>query len=162
MTPYNGRWLVLSDLTRVHVVAALVAATVFSPIFWLILDREPPWRRLRGWIEPTPAGGYIQPHWQTTPLKRICRGSVQIEIISSQLGSADLIWPVFQRSVGADKLGATEYIAAPWPLSETVPPGPTRYRVTTFWVCNWTQELWPIVQVGPEIQFITLPKESAR
>ena len=139
-----------------HLTGAFIALFIVGPILYLALDREPPWVRLRGEvIEEVHAGGTLQIKWYTTPLQRVCPGTLQVEIISGRL-----IWPVLQRPVGANKLGTTEYTPAPWPVFSDIPPGPAIYRVSSFWYCNWLQELtgWSIVQVGPEIPFIVLPE----
>jgi hypothetical protein len=141
-----------------HSVMAALALLVVGPPAWVASDREPPWVRLHGTIEPTHAGGKLIAHWHTTPLKRACPGTLQIEIISGRL-----IWPVLQRPVN-DQLvvGQTDYTPPAWPLSRDVPPGPAMYRVTSFWTCNWLQNYldWPVVQVGPELPFIVLPEEK--
>ena len=128
-----------------------------SPFAWWLSDREPPWVRLGGRIDPTVAGEQFVVHWRTTPFKRFCPGLVQVEIISG-----NIIWPVLRRNVSRDTyVGQTQYITDPWPLDSDVPPGMVTYRVSTFWYCNWLQEWinWPIIQVGPFIRFVALPKK---
>jgi len=130
-----------------------VVLTVF--IGWPIIDRRPPWVRLYGHIEPTHAGGEFSVQWHTTPLREGCPGQLQIEVQSGKV-----IWPVLRRQVSDTLvLGQTSYKTAPWPLALTVPPGKAIYRVTSFWYCNWFQEMfnWPIIQVGPDIEFEVLP-----
>lgn len=140
-----------------HLLSAFFAVCVCGPFLYWALDREPPWVRLSGTIEPAEAGGYFRVHWQTTPLKRACGGTLQIEIMSGRL-----IWPVLLRPVSEQlKIGQTEYTPEPWPVFSDIPPGEATYRVTSFWYCNWMQSFfdWPIVQVGPDIKFIVLKQE---
>ncbi len=128
---------------------------MLSPVAWALVDREPPWTRIEGSIDPTNAGSEFVVHWRTTPLERECSGTIQIEISSKQA-----VWPVLKRTVNPFlKLGQVDYMTPPWPLAVTVPPGIAIYRATSFWYCNWVQRLlnWPVVQVGPDIQFEVLP-----
>ena len=150
-----------------ELIAAAVAIFIVAPIAWLGFDNDAPWIRLSGTIEPTNAGGLIYVHWKTTPLHRRCHGSIQVEIISVN-DSSELIWPTLSRSSQTGqsrnvKLGQTSWDPPGWPLSRDVPPGPTIYRVTSFWYCNWVQEWFdsPITQIGPDIMFITLPEDRA-
>jgi hypothetical protein len=132
----------------------------------MAFDNTPPWIRLSGTIKPTHAGQGIEVHWITTPLTRRCQGTIQIEIISGDDSLSQLIWPVLSRPAQAGssyevKLGQSEWNPPAWPLSHDVPPGPTIYRATSFWYCNWVQEFLdiPITQVGPDIKFTTLPEK---
>lgn len=147
-----------------EIVAALFAIFVVSPLAYWTFDSTPPWTRISGRIDPTPAGGWILAHWKTTPLTRRCPGIIQIEIIVG-----DLIWPVFSRPAKTGlgeavniEFGQHEWNPPPWPLPRDIPPGPAIYRVTSFWYCNWLQELdgWGISQVGPDIPFTVLPSAS--
>lgn len=161
----TGTWLA-------HITAITFACTVGAIFYLLVLDREPPWTRLWGTIEPTHAGDLITPHWSTTPFARACPGTLQIEIISPGVSpdGAPYIWPVLSRPLVTDHpAGATEWVAPPWPLSKDAPPNTgylantdTIYRVTSFWYCNKLQKLVgvPIVQVGPDIHFKVLPAQE--
>jgi hypothetical protein len=138
-------WRTIFDIA---VLAAL------SPFAWMIADREPPWVRLYGTIAPTHAGGEFNVEWHTTPLVRECGGYLQVEILSGMV-----VWPVLRRQINPNlNVGQTTYKAPPWPLPLTVPPGKATYRVTSFWFCNSLQEYlgWPIIQVGPDIEFEVL------
>ena len=134
----------------------VIAVAVAIFVGWPAIDRSPPWTRLYGYIPPTAAGGEFSVHWHTTPLLGDgCPGQLQIEV-----QSGNVIWPVLRRSVSSSLVqGQTDYITPPWPLPLTVPPGKAIYRVTSFWYCNWFQEVmnWPIIQVGPDIEFEVLP-----
>lgn len=141
-----------------HLFAAIISVGVFGPLLYMAVDRDPPWVRLSGTIEPARAGGDIVVTWKTTPLLRTCPGTLQIELISGKL-----IWPVLLRPVSPTlRVGQTEYTPEPWPVFRDVPPGHTIYRVTSFWYCNKLQRFfdWPIVQVGPDISFVVLPEEK--
>lgn len=141
-----------------HVFAAIVSIGICGPFIYMAVDREPPWTRLSGTIEPVSAGGYLTVHWKTTPLVKVCPGTLQVEIISG-----NLIWPVLQRPVSSSlRLGQVDYTPEPWPVFRDVPPGETTYRVTSFWYCNWLQRFldWPVIQVGPDIKFLVLPEEK--
>jgi len=143
-----------------HLTGAFIAIVIIGPIIYEARDRERPWTRLQGEIDPTHVGQSFQVRWHATPLVRSCPGTIQIEIISGSL-----IWPVLQRPVNTRiRIGQVDYLTSPWPLYRDVPPGPATYRVTTFWYCNRLQELldWPIVQVGPEIKFLALPAEDEK
>lgn len=133
-----------------------VVLAAMSPIAWMVADRTPPWERLYGTIEPTHAGAAFAVHWHTTPLVRECGGYLQVEIQSGMV-----VWPVLRRSINPNlTVGMTDYVAPPWPLPLTVPVGKGAiYRVTSFWFCNTLQEYlgWPIIQVGPDIEFEVLP-----
>lgn len=134
----------------------VIILILLSPFAWWLADRDPPWVRLKGYIAPTPAGTEFVVDWTTTPLVRECKGQIQIEIISGYM-----IWPVLRRQINpALVVGMTHYVTPPWVLDSDVPPGKTTYRVTTFWYCNWLQEVLhiPVIQVGPEIEFETLPR----
>lgn len=148
-----------------HIISATIAICVFGPLLYLsTVAREPPWVRLRGEISPTHAGGQLAVKWHTTPLVRACPGTLQIEIISRDpVTGRPLIWPFLSRPVSNELvIGQTEYDTPPWPLFSDIPPGPATYRVTSFWFCNKFQKQfnWPIVQVGPDIQFTVLPEEK--
>ncbi len=134
----------------------IIILALLSPFAWMIADREPPWTRLSGHIDPTMPGDTFVVHWKTTPLKRWCPGLVQTEIISGSI-----IWPVLRRRVSSEMyVGQIDYDTQPWPLDADTLPGRAIYRVTTFWYCNWLQDRlnWPIIQVGPDIPFVVLPK----
>lgn len=128
-----------------------------SPFAWWLADREPPWIRIWGEIQPTRAGDLFSVHWHTTPLSRECPGTLQVEVMSGYV-----VWPVLRRQVNSElNIGQIDYIAPPWPLAISVPRGTAKYRVTSFWFCNWMQEWlnWPIIQVGPDVEFEVLPAE---
>lgn len=138
-----------------EIVLEMIAIIITAVVGWPIIDRRPPWERLYGEIAPTHAGAEFPVTWHTTPLREACPGQLQIEIQSGKV-----IWPVLRRQVSDTLvLGQTSYTTAPWPLAITVPPGKAIYRVTSFWYCNWFQELfnWPVIQVGPDIEFTVLP-----
>jgi len=142
-------------ILTLEIILEVIAVVLTIIIGWPIVDRRPPWVRLYGEIKPTHAGGEFSVTWRTTPLREQCPGQLQIEIQSGKI-----IWPVLRRQV-SDTLfiGQTSYVTPPWPLALTVPPGKATYRVTSFWYCNWFQELfnWPVIQVGPDIEFEVLP-----
>jgi hypothetical protein len=142
-------------ILHLEIAIELIAVVLTIFIGWPIIDRRPPWVRLYGEIAPTPAGGEFSVTWHTTPLREACPGQLQIEVQSGRV-----IWPVLRRQVSdALKLGQTTYTTPPWPLALTVPPGEAVYRVTSFWYCNWFQEMFnvPVIQVGPDIEFEVLP-----
>ena len=144
-----------------HLTGAVIAIGLAGPIFYEAIDRERPWTRVWGEIDPTPAGGTFAVRWHATPLARACPGTIQVEIIS-HTDAGDLIWPVLQRPVSSRwVLGQTYFETMPWILYRDVPPGKATYRVTTFWNCNLLQTLtgWSINQVGPDIEFDVLPEE---
>ena len=144
----------------------LLALVIVAPLSYLWLDNVPPQQRIAGYItsheDPSRQprlGEDFDIHWTTTRHVRDCPGIVQVEITQG-----NVIWPVMKRFVFNPSIGAKEFTPDPWPVPEWAHAGPATYRVTTFWDCNWFQNLipgWSIIQVGPDIHFEILPRKSA-
>ena len=152
-----------------NAVPLAIAAAVAAWLALMALDREPPWIRIAGTLDPpTVQRGYeVQAHFiavlpqpeQTQP--RHCPGRVQREIIDS----AKHLWPRLSGETVAvwrpipNGQGRGEFVTPRVLVPREADPGPAIYRVTTFFTCNWLQRVmhWPIVQQGPDIPFTIVP-----
>jgi hypothetical protein len=138
----------------------VVLAGAVSFVAYQAMDRELPWVRLSGTIAPVHAGDNLKVEWETTPLKRKCPGTLQVELFSGRQ-----MWPIkLTRPVGTTRqfLGQTSYMPPSWPVFSDVPPGTAVYRVTSYYYCTKIQEWldWPVYQVGPDIRFQVLPRSK--
>lgn len=145
-----------------EIVIAMFAMFVIGPIAWMAFDRNPPWWRLHGTVEPyrVHRGERITATYTASPLTRYCPGKVQREVIDVQRN----LWPKLSASTVAsweqDHDAVTGTVITPGVI---IPPsaayGSAVYRVTTFWYCNPLQRWldWPIVQVGPDLPFEIIP-----
>ena len=152
-----------------NAVPLAIAAAVAASLAWMAFDREPPWIRIEGALDPPAVqrGHEVQAHFiavlpqpeQTEP--RYCPGRVQREIIDS----AKHLWPRLSGETIAvwraipNGQGRGEFVTPGVLVPKEAEPGPAIYRVTTFFTCNWLQRVlhWPIVQQGPDIPFTIVP-----
>jgi hypothetical protein len=157
----KDKWRVL----RRHLVAPASCLFIVFPASYYALDRQPPQVRLRGSIHATAdpgraprLGEEFSVVWQITPHLRDCPGSVQVEIIDS----GHDVHVKTTREAFNDAVGSMTIEPPPWVIPDDAKAGPAVYRVTTFWYCTWFQRLldWPVVQVGPDIPFMILPRRS--
>jgi hypothetical protein len=141
----------------------IVALFIIGPFLYLAMDRSNPWIRISGTLEPSivEAGTETTATFRVTRFTRYCEGTVQREIIDSQKN----IFPKLSRqTVGIwepTEIPDVGTIATPPVIiPDLAAPGPAIYRVQTFFYCNWLQKVfqWPIIQVGPDIEFMITKK----
>jgi hypothetical protein len=169
---YARRMRIIRHRVRFWSLNAVPLAIAAALAAWLALmafDREPPWIRIGGTLDPPAVqrGHQVQAHFiavlpqpeQTEP--RYCPGRVQREIIDS----AKHLWPRLSGETVAvwraipNGQGRGEFVTPRVFVPNEAEPGPATYRVTTFFTCNWLQRVlhWPIVQQGPDIPFTIVP-----
>ena len=169
---YSRRMRIIKHRLRFWLLNAAplaIAAAVAASLAWMAFDREPPWIRIEGALDPPAVqrGHEVQAHFiavlpqpeRTEP--RYCPGRVQREIIDS----AKHLWPRLSGETIAvwraipNEQGRGEFVTPSVHVPGEAEPGPAIYRVTTFFTCNWLQRVlhWPIVQWGPDIPFTIVP-----
>ena len=151
----------LKMLRRV-VIPAIFCAIVVAPITWMLVDREPPYTRVAGWVMPPAPGGAIRRgdeisiEWaidirrQCTPLKM---RNVTRRIIDSTGRYYDYE-PVeinFDNGPGG---GHKRIVVRPFKLPRAIETGRTKYHSAACYYCNPIQQLFPICINAPEIEFI--------
>lgn len=156
-----------------HVTGAIFSLCVFAPLFWMMIDREPPFIRLHGVIIPDTVerGGNVAVRYVTTRrIRRDCPGVVQQEIVDSQ----NTIYSKLARDAQParwepDPSNPDQEIFTGNPVSVPLQaaPGLALFRSVTFRYCNWLQRAlhWPIVQSGPDLYFTileTVAQDAAR
>ena len=153
---WQGRHALLA-----HVTGAILALCVFGPLFYMAMDREPPFTRLTGTLVPDAVdrGGNVAVRFVTTRRYRSdCPGQVQQEIVDSQ----NTIFSKLVRETGPSRWeddptnpSREIFYGRPVGIPEQAAPGRALFRTVTFRYCNVLQRTlhWPIIQIGPDIFF---------
>jgi hypothetical protein len=144
-----------------HITGAILSLCLFGPLFFMALDREPPFKRLEGSLVPdrVDRGGSAVVRYVTTKRFRSdCPGQVQQEIVDSQ----NTIFSKLARETGPSRWEEFPgdprkeiFYGRPVAIPEQAAPGRALFRTVTFRYCNFVQRLlhWPIVQIGPDLHF---------
>jgi hypothetical protein len=169
---YARRMRIVRHRLRFWLFNAVPLAIAAAVAAWLVLmafNREPPWIRIEGTLDPPAVqrGHQVQAHFiavlpepeQHAP--RYCPGRVQREIVDN----ARHVWPRLSGETVAvwraipNGQGRGEFVTPSVRVPDEAEPGPAIYRVTTFFTCNWLQRVlhWPIIQQGPDLPFTVLP-----
>jgi hypothetical protein len=153
-----------STRRRHNIAAAFVAVIFMAPLFWMLLDREPPYVEHIGKVIPpeVQAGDQITVEWQMK-INRVCPGYIAREVVDSQ----NVLWnydvqPSVRREQQFDVSGIPRLtkLRRSFVIPEQAAPGPARYRSLACYVCNPIQQLWPICTRTPDVEFSILPKEE--
>lgn len=138
----------------------LVAFIGIGPIWYAIIDRQPPYERVGGTIRPAnpKPGEAIEVEWQIKR-NRTCRpanyGNLTRQIVDSQ----NIVWgytdtpSVFGRTLSASD--SPNRIVRTIQLPLGIPPGPAQYQASACFVCDpfRLQTLAPICITEPNIRF---------
>lgn len=140
-------------IERQTVIAAMVSIGVFAPLFWMVLDRDPPYLIKGGTVEPRDPlpGAAIHVSWDVMPIRACAsqptHGSVTREIIDSKgvkhaYASVDAIY-----SSGAPEINRVVQ------LPQSIPSGPAVYHSQACYACNPVQQIWPVCFRTPDLHF---------
>lgn len=147
-----------------NIIAAFVVVIFVAPLFWMLLDREPPYSEHAGKTIPheVKAGDQITVEWQMR-VNRVCPGYIAREIVDSQ----NVLWnydvqPSIRREQQFDVAGAPRLtrLRRSFTIPEQAAPGPARYRSLSCYICNPIQQLWPVCIRTPDVNFTILPREE--
>jgi hypothetical protein len=146
--------------TRIWVCRIVASATLglASVVFYMAIDRDPPFERGAGKIMPEnpPPGATVEVIWQGTR-KRDCDGYVYRKIIDSHgvVFTIEGIPVSYAKTMNPDPL--IRYFRLPVGLA----PGPAKYIATTHYYCNPLHRWWPIIVETPHLDFIIAPPPAA-
>ncbi len=142
------------EITR-NIIAACVSLFIFAPIVWFaVIDREPPFIRLGGYIEqqqPKPED-FITVHWQVRQLRNDCRPVGPRALTRTIIDGGGQV-------IDFDAVDLAYDGSSPIVRSVQIPrgatPGASRYRSNACFVCgnNPFHYVWPICVGTPEILF---------
>lgn len=129
--------------------AAAVIFTVVGTLFYLAIDRAPPFEYVSGEVLPPspPAGGQISIHWHLR-INRVCPGWVEREIVDHR----GYIW----RNAGSAVRVASardEDVVNTLELPHALGPTRAKYVANICFVCNPLHRVWPICVRTPELPF---------
>jgi hypothetical protein len=137
-------------------IAAAGIIFAISTVFWMAIDRDPPFVRISGKIIPENprAGQWVESYWQVKG-SRWCPGSLRRQVIDSH----DVVWSL---DPGPIAFGIEIPVGSPdfrrrFQLPPKAEPGRAVYRVTTAYVCNPLHRWWPVVTTGPDVPFDIAP-----
>lgn len=138
-----------------NAIAAFFAIAVFAPVIWMLLDREPPYTRSSGRIEPSnPApGDFISVHWNIR-VERNCPPVVPRNINRTIIDSTGK-YHDFEAVEGlyGTSPKALPGISRTLRLPKDITPGPAKYRSQACFACNPIHYFWPVCVSQPDIAF---------
>lgn len=140
--------LPLSRNVRCNISACIIFG-VAAYLFYMIIDRDPPYVWAEGDISPNPAsiGGEVAVHWKIKA-NRFCPGWVHTQLTDHR----GYIWsnkghPVYNVTKDGDLVNTLA-------LPRTLGPGEIIYMAVVCYQCNMLQYKWPICVRTPEIRFM--------
>lgn len=136
--------------------AIFFAIGVVAPVFWMVIDRDPPFEITNGHIEPEHPvkNGYIEVTWDIKPL-RTCSPSdrrMTVRSVTDQKGVVHTYTPV-QGQYGTPQQINEDEIQRRVPLPMNI-VGVAKYNATACYHCNPIQIIWPICITTPTLEFI--------
>lgn len=138
-----------------NVFAAIFAIFIFAPLLWFVLDREPPYMRLNGVIDPPvpKPEDWIKVVWQIHPLRNDCRPIGPRGLTRTIIDGAGQVIDIDPVDTLYD--GGSSPIVRSFQLPRGATPGHSRYRASACFACghNPLHYLWPICVDKPEISF---------
>lgn len=142
--------------TRIWVCRTVAVAAIgaTAALFYMVIDREPPYEYIEGSVHPDNprAGDQISIHWHIK-VKRFCPGWVDRFIVDGD----DYVW----RNTGGpvrSNLRHDSHIVNTVELPKTISPGLARYRAHVCYQCNPLHRVWPLCVAPPDIPFRIVPK----
>lgn len=145
------------------IAAFLFSGLIVGPLVWLTLDRAPPIILISG--EATPAevypGGKFHIRWLAINPPRVCPGILHRSIVDSE----GVVWTL---ETAPAVLGEnSDFSNAPQQMigrENTVPRGVALgtaiVKTHAEYVCNFTQRLWPIGVIQPEVRLMILGSQG--
>lgn len=139
-----------------HAIAAFIAIFIFAPVFWMLMDRVPPYLITNGRIEPqqiAPNEPYIV-DWDVKPLRN-CPGARSSRVTTFIIDNAG----------GSNAYATTQggFIDGVSVIHKEkkmliLPPGPAKYYSEVCYPCNPLQDKlnWPICFLTPVLEFEVL------
>lgn len=135
-----------------NIAAACIIATI-GAVFWMAIDRDPPYEYLAGEILPPepPIGTQVSVVWHVK-VRRFCPGWVQRDV-TDQRG---YLWrnigsPV--KDISGVKPGDEVHLVNTFELPKQLGAGPATYQANVRYHCNPLQRWWPIYVSTPKLWF---------
>lgn len=130
-------------------IIAPVVIGMIAVLFYMAIDRDPPYVYLEGEVLPQEAepGSQIAIHWHIKA-NRFCPGWVERFIVDQR----GYVW----RNVGSPVRSNTQrdsHIVNTVELPRTLGAGPAMYRARVCYECNPTHSIWPLCVDPPELPF---------
>lgn len=138
-----------------NLTAAVVAITVFAPLTFWSLDRQPPFRFSEGYTIPAVVtqGGTYKTSW-LVQRHRYCPGTVTVSIVDSQKKITTILaLPSYFNQLGENgKTVRAESL--PRTMPDSVAVGPAMIFIDNEFYCNKLQAVlrWPIIIKHPPIK----------
>lgn len=139
----------------------LFAFLVFGPIWYSLIDREPPYTFLAGRVLPPlpEPGGQLDVMWEVQINRTSCRLANSRSVTRRIVDSRGTIWDFANLPIAMSKQplveGQTKLIVRSLDLPWSIARGPATYRSTACFVCDpfGLQEAWPICVSTPDLKF---------
>lgn len=133
-----------------NVIVTMFCLLIVAPLAFLISDRDAPFIRKWGEIvppDPKP-GGVVSVSW-SAEWKRDCPGTIQRHLEDSK---GD-VWLLPSSVARYSKRSVPRQILSQFTIPQHAACGSARYHVDARYICNWTQNFWPIHVDRPDIEF---------
>lgn len=134
---------------------ALVIFVIVGGLFWMAIDRDPPFIRTYGEVipeNPRP-GQWVAVKWHVKG-SRWCPGTLQRQIIDSH----DVVWTLDKEPIAfGTRIPVSPDFVRRFQIPPVAWPGRAVYRVTTAYQCNPLHRWWPVVTTGPDVVFEIAP-----
>lgn len=139
------------------IVAGFVSVFLFSPIFWMLFDRVPPYMRTSGSIEPPDPlpGSQITVTWTIAEVRYCPREHTRMT--TRMIIDAKGIEHRYAPTVADYKEQNPTEIMRNVQLPPNITPGQATYHSQTCYACNPFQEMWPVCVSTPDIKFTIAP-----
>lgn len=141
-----------------NVTAAFFAILFVAPVAWMALDRDPPYIRESGAIEPSEPiqGGDVSVNWKVK-VKKSCPPSTEnnlTRMIVDAKGKRHFYDPI--PSVYGQRTPSR--IKRTLPLPDDIAVGPAKYSSEACFACNPFQYIWPVCIGKPDLTFEIYPR----
>lgn len=131
------------------------AFLVFGPIWYAIIDREAPFVRVEGGVNPNPAvaGSRVEISWRMKT-RRTCRPASNTNLTRRIIDARGVVWD-FAGIPSIYGLERPERIARQLDLPRGIAKGTARYKSEACYICDpfTLQRFWPICINEPDLSF---------
>lgn len=151
-----------------QIAAAFFAIGVFAPLVWMAMDRDPPYVRESGTVDPVNEsgerilggnivqGGDIIVDWKIR-VRKACPPSTKYNVFRMIVDAKgkqhryDPISSLYGQHTPSE-------IKRSLPLPDEIAVGPAQYRVSACFACNPTHYLAPVCVDEPRLEFKVNPR----
>lgn len=144
------------ETTKISMTAAFIAVALFAPVFWMLLDRDPPYVRTSGEMIPAnpEPGAFVSVKW-TIQVERVCSPSVPRNVTRTVVDAKGVIhdYEPVDGIYGTKNQETAGGITREFQLPLSIAQGHARYHSSACFACNPIQHFWPVCIDTPDIPF---------